>query len=394
MATENRTFSPLVVWLARLLAVLFGIALAWLLLEIGLRLAFDALPPDTQGVLQHVRRVPWDEEHMVPPFPYIGSYEHQARLAPGHQDYPVRWGDASFSFDTISLWELPVGFRTHEPQWPVDLVAVGDSFTFCWTALEDCWVEKLGQEFGWSVMNLGIPGTGTLSHQSLLEPYAKPLEPQVVLWQWYGNDYKDDYDFDRIQDRVQPLPGPPEIAPPPDHGRFAEYSAVYRLLRDWWYRRDRPAVENGFVTQINGREMFFTDRLGEYDFAYENVQYGYDRALEALSQSRAYIQQEMNADMVIVLIPTKEELYADHLTDRLDASHIAKLREGRERLLATCEERNWRCLDLSPAFQEALSAETPLYHAFDFHLDASGNALLAQVLGDYLIAEGLLPAQP
>src|SRR5688500_16703614 len=160
--------------LLRLLAVMFGLLVAWLLLELFLRVGFDVIPADTQGVIQQVRRVPWDEEPLVRPFPYVGSREHQARVEPGYQDYPVRWGDARFTFDTISLWEMPVGFRTSEPQWPVEIAALGDSFTFCWTAVEDCWVQRLNSEHGWSVMNLGVPGTGSVAHLSLLDPYVKP----------------------------------------------------------------------------------------------------------------------------------------------------------------------------------------------------------------------------
>jgi hypothetical protein len=333
--TLAKTLSPL---LKRFAAILFGLLWAILILEILLRIGFDFLPYSTQGVIQHVRRLPWGEEHIVPPFPYILSREHQARVAPGHHNYPVRWGDAAFSFDTISLWDLPVGFRTHEPQWPVEIVALGDSFTFCWTDFEACWVERLHEDYGWSVMNLGAPGTGTLAHMSLITPYVKPLEPKIVLWQWYGNDYVDDYDLARMQESVEALRRPANPDPVPDYDWLADYSATYRLIRNWLHYQNNPRRENGFITRINDRTMFFTDQLGWFDFDYPAVEYGWGKTIETLQASRRILKDELGAELVILLIPTKEEAYGQFLLDDpLSRDHFERLSEGRRRLWNACQ---------------------------------------------------------
>lgn len=376
--------------LKRLLAILFGLLIAWFMLEIFLRVGFDSLPRGTQGVIQHVRRVPWSDEHLIPIFPWETSWEYQARIPPNLNDYPVHWGDAQFTFDTISLWDGAEGFRTNEPQWPVDLVAVGDSFTFCWTDFEDCWVEQLHQEFGWSVMNLGVPGTGSLSHQMVAGTYATPLEPRVVVWQWYGNDYKDDYDHARIRGEVEPLDGPPALSDAvPDYGPLADYSAVYRLLCDWLDRQDENAEENEHVSLINGREVLFNRRLGSHDLRYEMVQYGWDRTVEALDQSFAAMEGT-GTEFVILLIPTKEEVYAQWSAEPLGQDMIDYLVRGRTEMLALCEDRGWRCLDTTDAFIEAVGKGQTVYNGFDFHLDATGNLIAAQLLGNYLIEQGIL----
>ena len=186
-------------------------------------------------MIQHVRRVPWKEEHLIPVLPFIGSREFHARIPPGLKNYRVHWGDASFTFNTVAPWEgATEGFRTNPPEWPMDIVAVGDSFTFCWTAFEDCWVERLHVDFGWHVMNFGVPGTGSMAHRNVLGVYGPPMEPKIVIWQWYGNDYEDDYDFAGMRGEIEkPLNGPPLRRQPPDYGKLAEYSTVYRWLRDW-----------------------------------------------------------------------------------------------------------------------------------------------------------------
>lgn len=364
------------------------------MLEILLRVSFDTLPRGTQGVIQHVRRVPWNDEHIIPIFPWETSREYQARIPPNLTDYPVHWGDAEFSFNTISLWDGAEGFRTTPPQWPIDLVAVGDSFTFCWTAFDDCWVEQLYQRFGWSVVNLGIPGTGSLSHQMVIGTYGIPLEPQVIVWQWYGNDYKDDYDHALIRGEVEILQGPSTLADPvPDYGPLADYSAVYRLLRDWIDRRDDNPAEHEFVTQVNGREILFNKRLGSHDLRYDMVAYGWERTLTALEESQV-ISDELGAKLVILLIPTKEEVYANWNREDLGEDIISYLTDGRRQLLQHCVDRAWHCIDLTDAFQSAVGEGKTVYNAFDFHLDAAGNQIAAQVLGEYLIAEGLLSLNP
>lgn len=384
--------SPLRRAAPRLLAILLGLLLGWLMLEVLLRAGFDALPRGAQSVIQHVRRVPWREEHIIPVFPWETSREYQARMPTNLTDYPVHWGDAQFTFDTISLWGGSEGFRTNPPQWPVDLVAVGDSFTFCWTDFEDCWVEQLRQQFGWSVMNLGVPGTGSLSHQMIMGTYATPLNPQVVVWQWFGNDYGDDYDHARIRGEVEALSGPPALSDPvPDYGPLADYSAVYRLLRDWLDRRDEDAADSEAVIAVNGREVLFNKRLGSHDRRYESVRWGWERTLAALEGAHASAE-DMGAELVVLLIPTKEEVYAAWSTDALGEDLIAYLVEGRAALLEQCAQRGWRCVDAADAFVAAVDAGQTVYNAFDFHLDATGNRLAAQLLGQYLIERGLLAA--
>lgn len=371
----------------RLAAMLFGLLIAWGMVEVFLRVGYDFIPRDAQSIIQHVRRVPWNEERLVPPFPYVLSREHQAMVAPNHADYPVKWGDAKFTFDTIALWDMPVGFRTNPPEWPVEIVALGDSFTFCWTDFEDCWVQKLHSDYGWSVMNLGEPGTGTAAHQSLIEPYVKPLEPEVIVWQWYGNDFKDDYDLDRMQGVVQALPEPPQPTTANDYGTFAEYSAVYRLFRDWLYKQENPPDEHGFVTTVDNRQIFFTDELNAFDFGYPSVEHGWQRGIAALLEAHEIAKNELSAEIVIVLIPTKEEVYTP---EKLSSEFLADMGEGRTRLLSVCEENGWHCLDLLPVFQAAVQDGETVYHAFDFHLDATGNAILAEQLAAYLTENELL----
>ncbi|MBN1563883.1 MAG: SGNH/GDSL hydrolase family protein [Anaerolineae bacterium] len=375
------------------LATIWTIVLVWFLLEVFMRVGFDALPPETQAVIQHVRVVPWDNEHLIPVMPFTGSIEYHARIPPNLHDYKVHWGDTQFTFDTINLWDRAEGFRTNEPEWPMDMVAVGDSFTFCWTDFEDCWVQQLHHDYGWHVMDLGVPGTGSVAHGNIMRDYAPPMEPAVVVWQWFGNDYKDDYDFALLRGDTAQL-AVPDVAPAavPDYGTFAEYSAVYRYVRDWIEKKiNPPADEADLILTINGREVAVNDSQLSHDLAYEATAFGFAETIRAFEQAHTVLANAGHGtELVIVLIPTKEEVYAAYLTDTLDADYIAMLAAGRAALWAVCVEKGWHCVDPTEEFIAAVEDGQTVYNALDFHLDAVGNQILTDKLGAYLIDEGLL----
>ncbi len=376
------------------LMAVWMVVLVWFLLEVFMRVGFDALPPETQAVIQHVRRVPWDEEHLITVLPFMGSREFHARIPPGLENQRVHWGDAKFTYDTIAPWEgATEGFRTNPPEWPMDIIAVGDSFTFCWTDFEDCWVERLHLDFGWHVMNFGVPGTGSMAHRNILGVYGPPMEPKMVIWQWFGNDYEDDYDFAVMRGEIgTPLNAPQfTVEAVPDYGKLAEYSTVYRWLRDWIEKKINPPEDvKDLSLTINGREILVADSLYSYDFKYESVQFGWDETIRAFEETQALVD-EMGAELVIILFPTKEEAYAKYITaEYLDPAYLDMLTQGRQRLLQVCEERGWHCIDMMPPFQAAIDAGQTVYYAFDLHLDASGNKIVSDVVGNYLIDNGLL----
>jgi hypothetical protein len=388
-------------WSRRVLKGVFltiwSVVLVWLLLEVMMRVGFDALPPETQAVIQHVRRVPWDDEHLIPVLPFIGSHEFHARIPPGLSDYRVHWGDAQFTFNTVAPWDGAVdGFRTNPPEWPMDIVAVGDSFTFCWTDFEDCWVERLHLDLGWHVMNFGVPGTGSMGHRYTLGAYGTPMQPQIVIWQWFGNDFQDDYDFANLRGEIaEPLSTPPASGEAvPDYGKLAEYSTVYCWLRDWIEKRINPPEDKKeLLLKVNGREIAVSDKLLSHTLNYKSVQFGWDETLRAFEEGQA-VTQDMGAQMVIILLPTKEEAYALYLSEMLGEQYLDDLTTGRERLMRVCEERGWHCIDMLPYFQQAVSDGQTVYNAYDFHLDAAGNQIVSEVVGSYLIDNGLLESHP
>jgi hypothetical protein len=380
-------------WVGRLAGIAFGLLLAWLLLEVALRVEFDHLPNDVQGAIQYVRKVPWEKGRIVPEPPWTADKDYQTILKPGLKNYRVGHGESMFHVDSISLWGARVGLRTQPPQWPVDLAVVGDSFTVCWTEEEACWVQRLHQDFSWSVMNLGLAGTGARSHLQVMKNFAIPLQPKVILWQWYGNDANDDYNLGLLRDEYPPLNDQVPLEAKPDFGKLAHYSAVYALLRDqWWTYKHGTPKSWGQHVKILGRDMLVGDEynLQGFDLSLPGNELGWEQSVQALEEAERIAHDEMNAKMVIVLIPTKEEVYASEVTAVLGKEYLDRLQEGRLRMKALCEERHWHCLDLIDALQAEVNAGHHVYYAVDLHLDPHGNAVLADTVGRYLIDEGLL----
>ena len=380
------------IWLGRGVMVLFGLLAAWLLLEVMLRVGFDALPADAQAAIENVRVVPWSDDRIVPVPPWTADTDYQTILTPDLTHYRVGRGESLFHVDSISLWGARAGLRTNPPQWPVDIAVVGDSFTVCWTEFDDCWVERLHQDYAWSVMNLGLAGTGARSHLTVLRNFAIPLEPQVVIWQWYGNDANDDYGFGLLRGEYEPIDTPPDIESKPDFGWLACYSAVYALVRDqmWTSQHGTPPEWGQYVTVL-GHDLRVGDEYNLYGFDLTRPanQHGWDQSIAALQEAASVVSEEMGVELLIVLIPTKEEVYADYVETALGTAYLDRLRDGRQRMLALCEAEEWHCLDMLTPFQREVAAGHHVYYAVDLHVNPYGNAVVAAEVDAYLREMGL-----
>ena len=106
------------------------------------------------------------------------------------------------------------------------------------------------------------------------------------------------------------------------------------------------------------------------------------------------VEAELGAPVVIVMIPYKELVYEEQIGDALPTDYLDQMRVNRAAMRAECEARGWYCIDALPALKAA-AAETDdlVYYAGDFHLAPYGNVVLAEVVRDYLVAEGLLAAR-
>lgn len=387
-------------WAGRILAILLGLLAGWLLLELLIRLTFPVLPYPIQVLLRYTYKTPFSQEFILPEQIWQEDSDFQF-ISRNHVDNSRQFPDPRISFTvTTKNWvddNSQVGFRVPdaawEPRWPVDVLAVGDSFTFCYTEYPDCWLSRLEADEGLSVVNLGLVATGSQSHLNVLRTFGLPYEPELVLWQWYGNDFNDDYGFAVQRGEIEPFDNRPAAARPQMNTAVSQWlydhAAVYRLGAALWYGRSQPP-QNAYLNDPYWLDedglAFAYGRSYTYDSTDMNNpknQYGRQNSQQAIREARDMLV-ERDIPLALLLIPAKEEVYAPWLAETLGQDYLDSLAEGRQQMLAFCAAENLLCLDVTPAFQKWASQGELLYWERDTHLNNLGNRRLAESVADFL----------
>lgn len=377
------------------------------LLEGGLRLLPSVLPPRLQEIAYTViNGTPFAQDWDTA---WIRNGEHYFIVKP-NLDNALQYGSPTVSFyvNTIELWDGGgIGFRNRPVDYFVDAVVIGDSFTFCFTEREDCWVTHLEQNTGWGVVNLGQPATGTRSHYLILDGYGKPYQPPLVIWQFFGNDFNDDYGLLLSQDKIEQLDGD-VLANAEDNSQLIDTDGI-----DGWLRTNSVAFAVSEVAltsnrggidpsdhQFNERYEVALDngeRLG-FGQPYEPValdmerpanQAGYDASRESFQQALD-LTESWGGQMVVVLIPTREEVY-EAVTADLLGDDLHKIKSARLAMLELCDELDLLCYDALDDLTVSAQQGESLYYYDDMHFNPSGNRLLADWVQKWLTEKNLLP---
>ncbi len=392
----------------RLAVVFFGLALALIIAEIGIRVLYHGLPMSLQIALNSVHMTPWSDQQLAPAPLWQSDTDYQTIVRPGAVDSPQA-GSPSVTFHVSSYawWGGRVGFRSPQPQdGGVDAAALGDSFTFCFTEIEDCWVTLLGQAIGLNIANLGQPVTGSTSHARLYADFvAKPdlklRQPRLVLWQFYGNDYNDDYGLAELNHTAQAPPptlaARPALPQTPLAIWLRQNSAVYMIVSALVRGRD-PGVEQ-FVDPYRATPDSLDIAFGQsyirdaFDMSEPRNQEGETLSHAAILQTRETVERN-GGRFVIVLMPAKEEVYRPLTEPVMSKPAIDAIAAPRLRLLDFCRAQNLICLDLLPTLQTPASQNVQLYYPTDPHFNVQGNRLVAAAVGDFLKAQGLTRSTP
>jgi hypothetical protein len=385
----------------RLLLICFGLLLALLLAEFGVRLLYGSLPQNLQIALRDVRVSPFSDQRLAPAPLWQDDSDYQMIVRPEAVDL-LQAGSPTVMFPVTSYawWGGRVGFRSPQPtDGNVQAVALGDSHTFCFTRIEDCWVTKLAGATNLPISNLGQPVTGSVSHERLFYDFvAKPelglKQPRLVLWQFYGNDYNDDYG-------LAALNGTNQTPPPTTTTSTAEPSALQR-----WLRQNSVvyAMLDALTRHDVGIDMFVDphrviDQGVDIFFGQTYLRDAFDmtqpRNLEgealshaAILKTRELVEQN-GGDFLLILIPTKEEVYHTLTEPKLGQAALDALAQPRLRMLEFCAAQQLACFDLLSGLQAAADQHQQLFFPTDPHLNAAGNALVADLVATFLRDHGL-----
>lgn len=387
--------------------ILFWILAIISLLEGSLRLVPSVLPPRLQEIAYTViNGTPFAQQWDTA---WVRNREHYFIVKPDLVD-SLQYGSplVSFHVNTIELWEGGgIGFRNRPVNYFVDAVVVGDSFTFCFSELDDCWVTHLEKNTGMGVVNLGQPATGTRSHYLILDGYGKPYTPPLVIWQFFGNDFNDDYGLLSYRGEIETLDGD-VVADAEANQQTVDISGLMG-----WLRTNSVAFAILEVTLtgsrggVNPTDHQFSER---YDVPLANGQrLGFGQPYEPLAldmerpanqagrdasrdsfQSAVEITESWGGKMVVLIVPTREEVY-ESVTAELLGDDLNKIKSARLAMLDMCKELDLLCYDVLPDLQTAAEQGESLYYYDDMHFNPNGNQLLAELVQAWLNEQGLLP---
>ncbi|MFQ3674799.1 MAG: hypothetical protein SNJ83_14505 [Aggregatilineales bacterium] len=317
--------------------------------------------------------------------------DHYYTLRPGLVD-ALQYGSPTVQFrlTTNELWEGGgIGFRTRPIVFFVDAVVVGDSFGLCFTEQADCWVDLLGEALGQNIVNLSQPVTGSRSHLKILQDFGAPLRPPLVIWQFFGNDFNDDYGLALLRGEVE-RPPQEEAAPAEAtdlRGWLRRSSVLYAMIETTLAGRYlgtpesealfvkpytvRFGAQNQHVMQVGGQY-----ELQALDMSRPENQQGLAMSRAAFREAAALVES-WGGRLVFVLIPTREEVYREMVEAVMPPAEIDRLASARAAMQGLCADLALTCWDAYDALRPpALNGEA-LYFVDDLHLNPNGNRTLA-----------------
>ncbi len=370
----------------RLLKLLLGTVMGFVLFEILLQVTPRSWMPAEFRILDRVYtgRVKWQE--MMVGDPQLG-YRYRPDL---DVEFPSE--GRSIRIRTTSHGLGDIGFRDLGTRPPFDIVTIGDSFTFC-DDVEDehCWVKHLGEASGRNVGSLGVSGYSTLAEARVLDLYGRKLQPspKAVILGIFPNDFNDNIEFDAWTSSNAPnfweWRGQREGRGP--FFRWLANNLVMLRLFDGAFRttgRHMYAYKKGEVDLIFQPwwlEPMDAERQRHRDTGWQLMQQGIEKVRT--------VSREMGAEPMVVMIPTKEEVYFDLV--RQDLPNHEKLDVDRPfgPLREYCKAQNLACCDLMPALREQAAQGKQLYLRISSHWNDLGNRVGADAMQKCLQETGL-----
>ncbi len=302
---------------------------------------------------------------------------------------------------------------------PVEIIAVGDSFTDCNVRAERSWPALLQTFSGRRTYNLGMQGVGTYEYVQILKQFGLQKNPRIVLMNVYeGNDLRDAL---RYWDHRNNQGGAAEVGKL-NSGRgnwLSRHSYVVNLgtaaWQEWVQRAWRsltevePQLKKG-LDAIDKDSLDFRYVLhledGDVPFNVDNADRDelrlalvmdqglidlemFDEAFETFAR----LAQEEGFLPLITYSPSAYTAYADYV-EFADPSVGPVLVRYSARLRAyfrdVADRFGVRFFDLTPDLQAAIDAqgsaqgERLLYGAHGVHYAVEGHRVVAQALTRFL----------
>jgi hypothetical protein len=278
---------------------------------------------------------------------------------------------------------------------PVDLLAVGDSFTFGFLVPEaENWIARVAALTRLRAVNLAVPATGPWEYNQMLE-FGLQSRPRVILYGIFADDIP--------ASRSPAPPGPLWI----HRGELWRHPVAYlthtiKVGLSWsvslqtvnylfFYQPRERYAPYRFEGDGLGFMFFGMDYWGPMlDPGNPTVQASLDRLEEAVREADRRARGA-GATLVVILIPPREMVYipvlqSQGLLTREVASRLWSPRfdETYDTIRARLTRRGIRTLDLREGFRRVAGRRIGLYFAVDGHWNEAGNDLASRLVAEYL----------
>jgi lysophospholipase L1-like esterase len=335
------------------------------------------------------------------------------------------------------------GFRNPSVRDPIEVVALGDSFTDAMTLpVEQAWPARLEARLGRPVQNYGTAGFGPQQEERVLADFALRHRPRVVVVAFFaGNDIFNAESFDDfVRDPDHARPRPPGWRIKDVEARFDELYLVSlsRAAADAVGKAETvraaegrggdlfepPATEGSratfdrgmFAVPVVGRSLRFAlmpPYLNTLRFSRDDLRARRGWELTSASVERMQrLCRDARAELVVMFVPFKSQVYLPLLRrsfprkelenalgfyfrgekTAVDVEVMERNRLAQNELMARlCGELEIAFVDLTPALEAEVARGHNVYFPDDAHWNAAGHEIAGRVLGDLLQARGSIP---
>jgi hypothetical protein len=313
------------------------------------------------------------------------------------------------------------GFRNPRVPASVDIVALGDSHTYGNNAaMAESWPAVVGRLTGRSVYNLGLGGYGPNQYYHLLLTRALPLNPRWVICAIYmGDDFENAFRMTYGTDYWSPLRRGSWASVDADIWETEDGAGGLSSLREWLSRHSMmyrllvhgpalgalkgalqlrrvaraPGEATTFLTVANlgiqeaFRPAALRDRLDQGNPA---VQEGMRLTFELLG-SMDRTCHEHGCQLLVLVIPTKESVFADHLLRspqlHLRAATVDLIKyegQARDRLFAFLDHSRIPYVDVLPALRSRVASRLYTRSDRDMHPSQNGYRVIGEAVAPVL----------
>jgi hypothetical protein len=317
-----------------------------------------------------------------------------------------------------------LGCRNSSVPSRADVVAVGDSHTYGNNAtMTEAWPAVVGNLTGQQVYNLGLGGYGPNQYYELLQRHIARLKPKWVVCAIYmGDDFENAFLMTYGRDYWKPLRRGTWGQADADIWRTDETSSWHRLIRVWLSRTSiiyRLVVHGPLVSRLKQavqleraaqsvdpavlslrleeagineafRPLSLRSRLDQNS---PLVREGMRITFELIQRMNALSQQH-GARFAVVVIPTKETVFAEYLLKQPDGNLrdavdllVRDEKAATGELLAFLDNAAIPHVEAQSALSRQVSKRLYTFSDQDMHPNQNGYRVIGETVAGFLRAQ-------